>query len=262
MLFLGLLKSFHILFVLFLLLLIVCVSCFVVVIDLLVVLAHNFVVLVDLLVVLAHSLIVIANAHAVGIGGLGRLGQIQLGICQLTAGNGLVIFCSGIIALLSLLVLLCNFLILRSNFLILFFHCVVVFCGFHLVDAQNIGLCLIHRGNVGGQEFDLVQLRCLNLGGEGNGHCQCHCDGAAGLGQELLVILLSHNFNLLKYHIERLKYWRPGCHGFRFRPLSFASRPFGRFAVGRYFLFTITVYSLKISVCVTFVKFQKIKKLF
>ena len=43
----------------------------------------------------------------------------------------------------------------------------------------------------------VLQIACADLGGQSHGHCHGHSHGTANLGQELLVILLSHNFNLL-----------------------------------------------------------------
>ena len=187
--------------VLFLCMLVVCVSCIVVLVDLLVVLAGCIVVLIDLVVVLADRAVVLLSVHAVGIGNLGRLRQLQIGVCQLAAGNSFVAFGCGVVVLLGLLVVFDDFLVVGSSFAVSLVDCFVGSSGLNGSSAYRIGIGLF-CGVGGGLQIDLVDLSCADLGRQSDGHSQRHCSGAACLGQILNKILLSHNFNLLASSIK------------------------------------------------------------
>ena len=217
-LFLGLMLGLFLLVVLqlflilFLLQLVINISIGVVVIDLLVVVADCFVVVVNLLIVVADCFVVILCVHAVGVGHLGRVGHIQIGISQEAFRVFFVLAGDGIVVLLGLIIVFDGFFVLVDGLIVGLLDLVVVAAGHDLCAHRLVVDFNFVHGQAAVQDFGIVQFRCLSLSGQCNGHRHSNSNSAANLGQELLVILLSHNFNLL-FIIERLKYWRPGCHG-------------------------------------------------
>ena len=225
--------------ILLLLLLVVGIGSGIVVINTLVIFTRGGVVVINRFVVIAHCVVVVLGAHAVGVGHGGFRRQLQIGIDQRAVAAQFIAVRNIVVVLLGLIVAFDDFLIVGNDLVIGLLDFAVDAGGLDLgICCIVLNLDLIHGQIAAGQDIGIFQLSSLGLSGQCDSHCHGNGNSGAGLGQELLVILLSHNFNLL-FILERLKYWRPGCHSHLLRPLSFASRPFGRFAVSRYFLFTV-----------------------
>ena len=183
----------------------------IIIIDLLVVVADCLIVVVNLLIVVANCFIIILSIHAIGVGHIGSIGHIQIGIGQKALGVLLVLACNRVVILLGLIVIFDGVLIFIDGFIIFPLDFTVETAGLEYHLRRVVFYFDFVHGAAAVQDIGIIQFYCLRLSGQCNSHCHSDSNGAASLGQELLIILLSHNFNLL-FLVERLKYWQPGCH--------------------------------------------------
>ena len=176
--------------------LVVGISGFVVVVHSFIVVIHGLVVATDGFIVFANCLVVCLVASTVGVGRCGNGGQVQIGVLQLTAGNFPVVLCCCVVAVLYLVVGLGNVGVFGNGLLIV--------C---LNGAVGAGHCPEHGGTIGiladGVEGVKGEVVCgglefggLSLIGQRCGDSHGHCQGGACFDD--VLVLLSHNFNLLK----------------------------------------------------------------